>query len=121
MILTLSFSTFSTPLLLESNYRRVKQLKDCALWIYTTDPTDKEARELAYMDATLFCIFRWSSLIGAFNVALQVWDMMDCSTIPINNTSNRSCEFYLVDVSNGKVYLIAEETHDSWHAFECNG
>ncbi|KAM0978887.1 hypothetical protein ACFX13_015079 [Malus domestica] len=89
--------------------------------IYTTDPTDKEARELAYMDETLFCIFHWSSLIGAFNVALQVWDMMDCSTIPINNTSNRSCEFYLVEVSNGKVYLIAEETHDSWHAFEYNG
>lgn len=35
--------------------------------------------------------------------------------------SNRSCEFYLVEVFYGKVYFIAEETHDSWHAFEYNG
>lgn len=86
------------------------------------------------MDGILFCTFHskpsHTTLSGAFNVALEAWDMIDCSVFAnkIRCSGCKNCYgtslyvYYLVEVPFSKVYLVAQQDHyHEWHAFEYDG
>ncbi|KAB2630137.1 F-box/kelch-repeat protein [Pyrus ussuriensis x Pyrus communis] len=95
---------------------------------------DVKAKELVYMDGILFCTFHskpsHTTLLGAFNVALESWDMIDCSVFA-NKIRCGGCKncygtslyvYYLVEVPFSKVYLVAQQDYyHEWHAFEYDG
>ncbi|KAB2631246.1 F-box/kelch-repeat protein [Pyrus ussuriensis x Pyrus communis] len=108
---------------------------DCAVFVVSKryNHVYVKAKELAYMNGTLFCTFHSKSsnttLLGAFNVALGAWDMMNCSVLENKiRCTRRKCSklhqvmprnyYHLIDVPCSEVYLFARQEFHDWHAFE---